>query len=117
MRKAVLFFSVLFLCITGIVLASGTHKYVGVKKCAMCHRSEAKGNQYGKWLSSEHAKAYQVLATPEAQETAKKAGVTGNPQEAPQCLKCHVTGYDEDSGLFAEGFANCLLYTSPSPRD
>jgi hypothetical protein len=37
------------------VAAESEHKYVGVKKCAMCHKSEAKGNLYGKWLSTAHA--------------------------------------------------------------
>ena len=89
----------------GLVLAEDNHKYIGVKKCSMCHKSEAKGNQYGQWLSTKHAKAYATLATPEAQETATKAGVSGNPQEAPECLRCHVTGYGEDPSLFGEGFA------------
>ena len=91
-------------CVSGSAKAEGPHKYVGVKKCAMCHKSEAKGNQYGRWLSTAHAKAYERLASPEAQETAKKKGVTGNPQEAPQCVKCHVTGFGEDESLFTEGF-------------
>lgn len=106
MRKWILCLTgVLFLCVGGAVLANGTHKYVGVKKCAMCHKSEAKGNQHGKWLSTKHAKAYETLASPAAIETAKKAGVSGNPQEAPQCLKCHTTGYGADSSLIGEGFA------------
>ncbi|OIO39842.1 MAG: hypothetical protein AUJ75_00765 [Candidatus Omnitrophica bacterium CG1_02_49_10] len=87
------------------VFAEGAYKYVGVKKCSMCHKSESKGNQYGQWLSTEHAKAYERLASPEAAETAKAAGVSGNPQEAPQCLKCHVTGYEKDGALLEEGFA------------
>jgi len=96
--------AVLSLISCGLVSGEAQHKYVGVKKCAMCHKAEAKGNQYGKWLSSKHAKAYERLASPEAQETAKKRGITGNPQEAPQCVKCHVTGYGEDAGLFTESF-------------
>lgn len=88
----------------GALSAEGEHKYVGVKKCAMCHKSEAKGNQYGKWLASKHAKAYERLASPEAEETAKRAGVTGNPQEAPQCVKCHVTAYGVDKSLLGEGY-------------
>lgn len=95
---------VLFIAISGIVLAGTDHRYIGVKKCSMCHKSESKGNQYGQWLNSAHAKAYERLASPEAQESAKKAGVIGNAQQAPQCLKCHVTGYGADSSLFTEGF-------------
>ncbi len=105
MRKAIILSVIIsILCAGGYVLAGGPHKYVGVKKCAMCHKSESKGNQYAKWLSSAHARAYERLAAPEAAESAKKKGVTGNPQEAPQCVKCHVTGYGEDAGLFGEGF-------------
>ncbi len=92
------------IAVSGLLFAEGNHKYVGVKKCAMCHKSESRGNQYGQWVSTKHSKAYEDLASPAGLETAKKAGVTGNPQEAPQCLKCHVTGYGQDAGLFAEGF-------------
>ncbi len=87
-----------------IALAEGNHKFVGVKKCSMCHKSEAKGNQHGKWLGTSHAKAYERLASPEAQETAKKAGVSGDPQKEPKCLKCHVTAYGVDSSLLTESF-------------
>lgn len=105
MRKLIFWLVVVsVLCAAGYIFAAGPHKYVGVKKCAMCHKSEAKGNQYGQWLSSAHAKAYEKLASPEALELAKKRGIEGNPQEAPQCVKCHVTGYSEDAGLFGEGF-------------
>lgn len=107
MHKTIIgFVVVLLFCIKSYGFAQeAAHKYVGVKKCAMCHKSESKGNQYGQWLSTNHAKAYERLASPEAKEAAKKAGVSGNPQETPKCLKCHVTGYDEDSSLFNEGFA------------
>jgi len=102
-RSVILMGMVLALVSTKAVFAAG-HKYIGVKKCAMCHKSEAKGNQYGQWLSTKHAKAYETLATSQAQETAKKAGVLGNPQEAPACLKCHLTGNGVDSSLLGEGF-------------
>lgn len=105
MRKMIFCLAVTaLLCVGSIVLADGTHKYIGVKKCAMCHKSEAKGNQYGKWLSTKHAKAYETLGGAAALETAKKCNVAGNPQETPQCLKCHTTGYGADSSLLGEGF-------------
>lgn len=89
----------------GLAAAGTGHKYAGVKKCSMCHKSEAKGNQHGQWLTTNHAKAYEGLASPEAQETAKRVGLSGDPQQAPQCLKCHVTAYGVDSSLLGEGFA------------
>lgn len=72
---------------------SADHAYVGVGGCAMCHRSPAKGNQFGSWQSSKHSKAFETLATAEAKEAAAKAGVSGDPQKAAQCLGCHVTGF------------------------
>ncbi len=68
--------------------------YVGVDGCKMCHRSEAKGNQAGKWAESPHAKAFEVLGSDRAKEIAQEKGV-GNPQEADACLSCHVTGHGE----------------------
>jgi len=88
----------------GLSVAEGEHKYIGVKKCSMCHQSDAKGNQYKQWLSTAHAKAYERLGSPEAKETAEKAGVSGNPQEVGQCLKCHITAYGADGSLLDSGF-------------
>jgi cytochrome c553 len=67
--------------------------YAGVTKCKMCHNADNKGAQYKVWAASPHAQAFATLATPEAAEVAKKAGVTGSPQQAPQCLECHTTGF------------------------
>src|SRR5262245_54338242 len=66
--------------------------YVGSAKCKMCHNTPAKGEQWKIWSGTKHAQAFAVLATPAAADIAKKAGVTGNPQEAAQCLACHTTG-------------------------
>ena len=70
------------------------HNYVGAAKCKVCHMSAKKGGQFGIWQKSKHASAYETLGTPASKEVATKAGVSGNPQEAAQCLKCHVTGAD-----------------------
>jgi len=104
MRKTVVVITVIFaLAVIGVVFAA-SHKYTGVTKCAMCHKSESKGNQYGQWLSSKHANAYKTLATDVAKETAQKAGVAGDPQAAVECLECHTTAYGVDAGLLGEGF-------------
>ncbi len=94
--------------ISGVCLVSraeAEHKYIGIKKCSMCHRSDSKGNQHKQWLSTKHSNAYKTLATDAAVETAKAAGVTGNPQEAAECLRCHVTGQGLDESLFESGFS------------
>jgi hypothetical protein len=67
-------------------------KLVGTKKCAMCHKKADKGNQYGKWQSMGHSKAYETLATEEAKAIGAKLGVA-DPQSSGQCLKCHSTAY------------------------
>jgi hypothetical protein len=67
--------------------------YAGVKSCGMCHKKDEVGNQLGKWQESKHAKAFEVLGTPEAKEAGKKAGVD-DPQKSGKCLKCHATAYN-----------------------
>lgn len=103
MRKLILAIAVFCIALLGFQKLSfgdekeeqAVHKYTGVKKCAMCHRAEAKGNQFKHWQESAHAQAYKVLGTPGAKEIATKLGLTEDPQKAAQCLKCHVTGYGE----------------------
>src|SRR4029450_9431149 len=67
------------------------HKYVGVDKCKTCHMAPAKGNQYGQWMNSKHADAFNVLASDKALAFAKERGLTKSPQQEDACLKCHVT--------------------------
>lgn len=94
MKKIVGFLATLALMAAFIVPAfSADAQYVGVNKCKMCHKSAKKGNQFGIWSESAHAKAYATLATDEAKAVAKKAGVSGDPQKAAECLVCHVTAY------------------------
>ncbi len=73
--------------------AAKTFKYIGAAKCKMCHKGEKKGNIFEKWQASKHATAYATLATEQSKEVAKKAGIQGDPQQAAQCLVCHVTAY------------------------
>ena len=69
-------------------------QYIGVKKCKMCHKGTKKGEIYEKWTQRGHAKAYTELATDESKKIAKEAGVKGDPQQAAECLVCHVTAYN-----------------------
>ncbi|MBF0432827.1 MAG: ammonia-forming cytochrome c nitrite reductase subunit c552 [Fibrobacteria bacterium] len=80
------------------------YDYIGVEKCGKCHKKEKKGAQLKKWQDGPHAKAFKTLGTDSAKLVAKKAGVTGDPQKAPECLKCHVTGYGLPAARFGEKF-------------
>jgi YVTN family beta-propeller protein len=73
-------------------------KYVGVGGCERCHRGPDMGHQASLWRLSPHANAYAVLSTPAALEIAKKDEVTGDPQTAPVCLKCHSTAGRDPAG-------------------
>jgi YVTN family beta-propeller protein len=67
-------------------------KYVGSYACGSCHQGPTMGYQLSRWRLGPHAQAYAVLATPKAAEIARSMGVSGEPQRAPACLNCHVTG-------------------------
>ena len=72
--------------------ASADNKYVGAKFCSMCHKMADKGGAYLVWEKSAHAHAFATLQTKQADEFAKKRGLTKPAAESPECLKCHVTG-------------------------
>ncbi len=87
--------SILILAIALGLLAGGAsadNKYVGAKKCGMCHKAKDKGEAYVLWEKSAHAGAYKTLETDAAKKIAKDKGLANAPAEAPECLKCHVTG-------------------------
>jgi hypothetical protein len=69
-------------------------KFVGPKKCKLCHLAASTGAQFKVWEASPHAKAYESLLGPKAKEIAKAKGIE-QPEKATQCLRCHVTGFGE----------------------
>ncbi len=73
-------------------------KYIGPAKCKNCHSKEVNGNQYAAWLKMKHAKAYDLLGTPEAAKAGQEKGVA-SPQQDAKCLKCHVTAYEVPADL------------------
>jgi YVTN family beta-propeller protein len=86
--------------------------YVGVKVCASCHQGKGMGHQFSKWLASGPARAYAVLAEPEAKKIAELSGIPREPQESPMCLGCHATGahveaWEKDETFFAEEGVQC----------
>lgn len=68
-----------------ISMAAG-ETYVGADKCKICHK-----DQYAKWESTKHAKAWDALK-PEEQ---KKA----------ECIECHTTG--NNAAMPGVGCENC----------
>lgn len=80
---------------TGAVRAADRDaaNFVGVKMCGICHKKEDIGDQLSKWKTGPHAKAYELLGTPEAKAAGAKLGVS-DPQSSGKCLKCHSTAYN-----------------------
>jgi len=91
----IVFASVLFINFQ----SNGKYKYVGSKKCVVCHKLAKYGNQAEKWGMEKHSKAYETLASDKSKEVAKKAGVKGDPQKAKECLECHTTAGTKDKAL------------------
>jgi hypothetical protein len=83
--------------------AGEENRYVGADKCKACHKAETGGDQYGHWTKSEHAKAYEALASEAAKKAAKDKGIE-DPQSSEACVKCHSTGYGQPEEAFAKGF-------------
>jgi hypothetical protein len=75
--------------------------YVGLKTCGICHKKDDGGNALAKWQASPHAKAFEVLGTPESKAAGAKAGVD-NPQTSGKCLKCHSTSYNFTEAVATE---------------
>jgi Cytochrome c554 and c-prime len=79
--------------------------YVGVGKCKMCHKSAKKGNQFGHWEAGPHAHAYKTLLTEESKVICAKMEIKVAPNEAPECLKCHVTGHGVKAELLGKKYS------------
>ncbi len=81
-----------------------TAKYIGVAGCKKCHKTVKQGEQFKIWSESKHAKAYETLKGEDAAKIAKEKGLAKPAYESPECLKCHVTGYDADASLLGPKF-------------
>lgn len=88
MKKLIIMLILLF---PVVILAQN---YIGVDKCKTCHKKPDQGEQFSIWEKSQHAKAFETLKGEEAAKIAKEKGLTVAAYEAPECLKCHVTGHD-----------------------
>lgn len=98
----VFFFSLL--AMNSYTYAQDANKFVGVKSCVMCHKTEKQGEQQKIWEASKHANAYKTLQTAKADEIAKTAGLSKKAAESEECLVCHATGYNVDAKLLDKKF-------------
>jgi hypothetical protein len=83
---------------------AGVYTYVGAAKCRLCHATERVGGQYHIWAESKHAKAFETLGSDKTRAMAKKRGIA-DPQKAPECLACHVTGQGEPAERFSSSYS------------
>jgi len=116
MRKIVLFASVAVFLLMGYAFTgvAADHSYVGVGKCKMCHKSKAKGDQYGIWLKSAHSKAYETLASDESKAVAAKLGLEGL-----QGVRLREDGGEDRPSLSGQGGEKGVAFawaTNPSPE-
>jgi hypothetical protein len=105
MRRSVLVLIALAFVVSIAMPALAEPGYEGVGACGMCHKKEAKGDQVGKWKAGPHAGAYATLGTDAAKEAAAAAGIEGNPQEAAECLSCHVTAAGVDAAMLGKKYS------------
>jgi len=78
-------------------------KFIGAKKCKNCHKSKSQGEIYSVWESKPHAQAFETLQGEKAAEVAKELGIE-KAWEAPECLRCHVSGFGLDKKRFKRTF-------------
>lgn len=93
MKKVMLI--ILFILVAFSISFAGDFSYIGAQKCKMCHKGPKKGEVFEKWEKGPHVKAF---------ETLKAKGEDKNPQ----CLECHVTGFN--AGGYKVGDANAALF-------
>jgi hypothetical protein len=76
----------------GLHQESEKYRYIGLEKCALqCHNNREMGFQYDIIRHTSLAKAFKILASPEAIKIAEEIRSVGNPMESEICLKCHIT--------------------------
>lgn len=95
-------------------------RYVGAKQCKNCHRAKVSGDQYGKWESSKHAKAFATLSSDKAKEASTKQGVADAVKDA-KCARCHVTAFEakvelKDKNWTADDSVSCEACHGPAEK-
>lgn len=76
-------------------VTTAQNKFIGVKACVLCHKTEKQGTQLAIWQKSGHAEAYKTLLSEKSIEIAKKQGLKKPAHESPECLSCHAPEFKE----------------------
>ena len=95
--RATVVLLVLAVIAAAAVLALGPHstmpvegqegaKYVGSKKCMMCHQT-----QHAAWKEMKHSHAFASLTEEQV--------ASGKDEKGRACASCHTTGYGQASGF------------------
>lgn len=78
----------------------------------MCHKTEKQGSQQSIWKNSKHSQAFVTLKTEKANQIAKEKGFQTPASETPECLKCHVTGYNLDASMLGKNLKLKMAYNA-----
>jgi hypothetical protein len=85
--------------------------FVGARKCGECHTKA-----FAVWENSSHAHALESLDPAKARRGAERLHGIQRFHD-PECLACHVTGWDpRDYVRFESGFLNEEFASSPAER-
>ena len=78
-------------------------KYIGSKKCKMCHTA-----QYKSWETMKKAKTFELLLPGNAAEVKTKHNLdpAKDYSKDESCLKCHTTGFGHEGGYFVPDAAD-----------
>ena len=95
MKKLFLLTLILILVIAFSGIADDKkYEYIGVKKCATCHKSKKQGEQKAIWEKSNHSNAFKQLTSKEGLAKAKTLGIE-DPTKSDKCLSCHAPQFDK----------------------
>jgi hypothetical protein len=79
------------------------NKYIGADKCKSCHGAPEGGDQYGKWKTTLHAKAFHSLSSDAAKAIGTARGIA-DVSKADECVRCHVTAFGVPETDLKKGF-------------
>jgi len=102
---------IMLISLTAFIFAQ-SFEYVGSARCKMCHNKAEKGAQYTKWMEGPHSGAFETLKSDASAKIAADMGLEVEAWKAPECLKCHTTGFD-DGGYEVK----CEDFWNPAAED